>query len=358
MKISNILEKLIEFKTVHLNYVEFDKCFNFIKEYYSDSSMFIKEFCFNSDRSILISNSEDINLDVLFVGHVDVVPATDDDFKPKIVENRMYGRGSFDMKGHVAVMMKLLRENKFKNKIGLLLTSDEERGGFNGTGKILNELNYSCKVALVPDAGNNFEVIDEEKGVLQLKVSYKGIESHSSQVWNGDNAIKRIIDLYNFLLSKFPLPTSSKDYKTSINISKIEGGNSTNKVAGECAAVFDIRHIASDQKQYFLKLINEYNSKFEVEILAQGEPFLTIKKNKFYKKFEECYLKVLGKNVQYSKCESASDGRFFYSKGIPCILMNACGNNLHAKDEYIEIDSLDVLYNIYLDYLKELEKII
>lgn len=356
MKISSILEKLIEFKTVHTNYDEFDKCIKFIKDYYSNNDLYIKEFCFNNDKSILITNTKNINLDVLFVGHIDVVAAEEEDFRPKIIDNKLYGRGAFDMKGHDAVMMKLLKENSFKNKVGLLLTSDEERGGFNGTNKILNELNYSCKIAIVPDAGNNFDIVDEEKGVLQLKVSYEGIECHSSQVWNGDNAIKKVMDLYSFFLEKYPLPISDKDYKTSINLAKIEGGNLTNMVPRECYAIFDIRHIASDNKEDFINVIKKFDQKFKIEVLASGEPFLTIKENKLYKEFENSYTSVLGKKANYSKCESASDGRFFYSKGIPCILMNAKGKNLHSKDEYIELDSLDILYNIYLHYLKNIEK--
>lgn len=357
MTISDIAKELIKFETVFPNYHNFDKCIEYIKNYYNDSNLIIKEFCYNNDKSIFISNTKDKQVDILFVGHMDVVPAAKEDFIPQVKGKYLYGRGSFDMKGHVAVMMKLLKDNKFNKKIGLLITTDEERGGFNGTGKFLNELNYSCEFAIVPDAGNNFEIIEEEKGVLQLEVSYKGIEAHSSQVWSGDNAICKILALYNFLLEKYPLPKSSSDYRTSINLAKIEGGNSLNVVAGECRAFFDIRHIASDSKENFIKLIKEYDSNITVNVLAQGEPFLTHKEHYLFKLFEQSYYEVLKKEPKFSKCESASDGRFFYSKDIPCLLMNSSGNNIHSKNEYVDIDALNILFDIYLNYIRKIENL-
>ncbi len=354
MTISDLLKQLIEFKTVYPHYEEVEKCFNFIKKYFEDSDLSIIEFEHNKDKSILISNTDSKDLDILMVGHIDVVPASEDNqFKVKIKEGKLYGRGSFDMKGHDAVMMKLLKDNKFSSKVGLLLTSDEERGGFNGTGNFINNEGYSCKIALVPDAGNNFEIVDEEKGVLQLKVSYEGKECHSSQIYNGDNAIKRIMDLYEYLLKKYPLPKNKNDFVTSINVGTIEGGRETNIVAGSCSMVLDIRHIAKDKKQDFIKTIKEFNDKYQIEVLAEGEEFRTIKDNPYFKKFLDSYRKVLNQEVVYSKCESASDGRFFYSKNIPCVLMNARGANMHSKNEYVEIDSLNKLYDVYLDFLTE-----
>ena len=354
MKMIDILNDLIEFKTIYPNYKEIDKIYNYIENYYKNTNLYIKKFSCNGDTSMYIANTNNKEVDVLFVGHIDVVDAKDDDFKPKIIENKLYGRGSFDMKGHVAVMLKLLKDNDFNISVGLLLTSDEERGGINGTKYFLDNLNYSCKIAIVPDAGNNFQIIDEEKGVLQIKVSYKGKEAHSSQVWNGDNAIKKIIELYNYLIKKYPLPKSSFDYKTSINISKISGGNLINKVPHKCYAIFDIRHIVKDKKSDILNCIKEFNDKFLVEVLASGDAFQTIKNNFLYNLFLDTYKDYFKKDIKYFQCESASDGRFFYSKNIPCILMNASGGNLHSENEYIDIKSLDDLYNLYLMYLKKL----
>ena len=54
-------------------------------------------------------------------------------------------------------------------------------------------------------------MIVEEKGALQLKVLAEGVSAHASQPFNGDNAIVKVMDVYNDLISKYPLPTSSDD---------------------------------------------------------------------------------------------------------------------------------------------------
>lgn len=352
MKIEELLINLIKYKTVSgVNLDEIDNCISFIKNYFNDTNYLLKEYSFNNDKSIYITNTEEKELDVLFVGHIDVVSANFMQFDPYIKDNKLYGRGSFDMKGHDAVMIELFKNNSFKQKVGLLLTSDEERGGFNGTYKFLNELKYTSKIAIVPDAGNDFQIIDEEKGVLQLKVSYDGKKAHSSQPWNGISAISKMMELYSLFLEKYPLPISKDDYKTSINLARIDGGNLTNEIPSECYGIFDIRHTALDKKEDFINFIKEHDSNVKIEILAKGEPFLTIKSNRLFKQYIKSYERVLSKKVVYSKCESASDGRFFYSKKIPCILMNAIGNNIHSVDEYVEIDSLYKMYDIYYDFL-------
>ena len=355
MKLEDLTASLIKHKTVSgIEYAEVDRCIKYIKSYFKDTNLKVKEFCFENDKCVYISNTDDKELDVLFVGHIDVVSGDDTQFTPIIKGNKLYGRGSFDMKGHVAVMMSLFKKNIFDKKLGLLITSDEERGGFNGTYRFLNDLDYRSNIAIVPDAGNNFEIVIEEKGVLQLKVTYYGKKAHSSQPWKGNNSIDKIINLYNKLMEKYPLPKSSYDYKTSINIANINGGNLTNEIPSECYAIFDIRHAVNDKKEDFINYIKNYDSNIKVEVLAKGEPFLTIQDNDYYKQFIEVYKDVVSKRVTYRMFESASDGRFFYSKGIPCILMNAKGNNIHSQGEYVCIDSLYKLYNLYLSYLLSL----
>lgn len=350
--IVDILNELIKYKTVYPNYEEVDNCFNYIKSLFN--SLYIKEFSNNDDKSLFISNTKDKKLDILFVGHIDVVAASDKDFIPKIIDNKLYGRGSFDMKGHDAVMISLLKNNKFEKKVGLLLTSDEERGGFNGTKVFLEKYKYRAKIAIVPDAGNRFNVIEEEKGVLQLKVIIPGKSSHASTPYNGDNAIIKAYELYNYLINIYKQPSSDKEFKTSINLAKIEGGDSLNKVPNSCICYYDIRHIHNDSKEDIINNIKRFNNKIKVEVIARGEEFITLKDNEYYEKFINNLSKILNKKVVFSKCNSASDGRFFFKYNIPCILMNASGGNIHSNNEFIKIDSLYKMYEIFLRYIERL----
>ena len=133
-----LLKDLISFKTV-TDENEFIKCFNYIKDYLKDSNLFIKEYTYKNKISLVISNTKSKELDIIFCGHIDVVPGNSKQFKAKIIGNKMYGRGTYDMKGHDAVMIKLMKNLNTNYKIALFLTSDEEQGGFKGTDILLDD---------------------------------------------------------------------------------------------------------------------------------------------------------------------------------------------------------------------------
>lgn len=334
-----ILEKLISYKTI--NQKEVNRAFNYIKklcEY-----LYIKEYAFNGFKSILISNQETTKFDICFITHIDVVPAKE--YKMKIIDDKIYGRGTIDMKGQVAVILDLLLNNKTDKSIGLLITSDEEQGGFNGTGVISKLLDINF--AIVPDGGYDFKLVTEEKGVLNLKLSFNGIEAHASQPWNGKNAILLLTEKLNLIMQKYPLPKSAADFKTSINISKISGGDVLNKVPNYAECYLDIRHTKENTKESIIEFIKSLG--FNVEIISKGILYENDVENKMVKKYIEITEKIIGKNVSYIKCESASDARFLK---CPNVIMNPEGNYPHSDNEYVTIKGLNNLYEIYKEMIK------
>ena len=62
----------------------------------------------------------------------------------------------------------------------------------------------------------------EEKGLLQLEITAKGITAHASEPFKGDNPIIKLFDVYNDLLNIYPMPENKDDFKTSVNLSKSE----------------------------------------------------------------------------------------------------------------------------------------
>lgn len=65
--------KLIKYKTIKENYQEFDKAYEFIKKQLK--KYYIKEYTINNYKNLVISNTIDTNLDIIFCAHLDVVPA-------------------------------------------------------------------------------------------------------------------------------------------------------------------------------------------------------------------------------------------------------------------------------------------
>lgn len=351
-----LLLKLISYKTVDGNdKTEFTNCFNFIKDYLSDNKhLLFKEFDFNNNISMLITNTKSNDYDIIFIGHIDVVPAREDQFKATIIDNKIYGRGSFDMKGHDSVMINIMKSLDNSKKIGLLLTTDEERGGFYGIPKVMEKNPFKAKLAIVPDGGNNFDFITEEKGVLQLELIAHGKSAHASKPYAGKNAILELLELYNKLIEKYPLPKDESEYKTSINLGKISGGSVVNIVPDSASMMIDIRHVYKDKKEDIIKFINKINKNIEVKIFAQGEAYKAELNNKHVKKYIEVCESVLKRKIRFVTCESASDARFLEKYGINAIIMNGSGHDLHGNNEYIKISSLDKLEKIYKEIIKKI----
>ena len=344
-----LLKDLIEFKTVtDLN--EFNKCFNYIKDYLKDSNLYIKEYSFDNKTSLVVSNTKSKKLDIIFCGHIDVVPGNNKQFKAKVVGNKMYGRGTYDMKGHDAVMIKLMKNLNTNFKVALFLTSDEEMGGFKGTDILLNKKGYTCKLAIVPDGGNNFNLVEEEKGVLQLELSYKGVPAHASTPFLGVNAIEKLMEVYQKIIKMYPIPKNEKDFITGINLGYISGGDYINRVPSYAKLGLDIRHVGTDKKEDIINNIKKIDKNLEVTVLEKSIEFKYIE-NDLSKEYLDCCKKVLKKKVKFAKIASSSDARFFYIKNISTIIMNASGYDMHGDNEYIELDSLDKLYEIYSNFI-------
>ena len=157
---------------------------------------------------------------VLLSGHIDVVPGAEELFTLQQDHQNYYGRGVLDMKGSIAVFLSIIDELKGKLDqfdLGLLITSDEEIGGFNGTQVVL-EHGYLPKVSILPDGGADWQIQTSAKGVFQLKINTTGQAAHGSQPWNGDNANLKLIRVIHEIHGLFP--TNGPDDNT-INIGKI-----------------------------------------------------------------------------------------------------------------------------------------
>lgn len=340
-------KKLMEYKTIYGNKNEFNKIFNYLKKAFP-KNLYIKEYEFDGNKSIVISNTKETNLDIIFCTHIDIVPA--DDYQ--IIEDEKYlkGRGSFDMKGSVATCIELFKNINTKKKIALFITSDEEMTG--NCAKKLLEI-YNSDLAIVPDGGKNYQIIEEEKGQLQLKISIKTKSAHASQPYKGQNAVIELYNIYNKLINKYPLPKSDDDYKTSINLSMINGGEALNSVAENASMYIDIRHTKKDTKEKILAFLNKIAPTAKIEIIHENNLFETDINNINIKKYIEISKRILNQEVEIIKTSATSDAIYFSDKNIPTILTNPVGDYPHSPNEYVEKESLYNLYKIWKEFLEE-----
>lgn len=345
--IITILKQLMSYQTTEDKEENFDALFEYIKSILP-KDLFITSHEFNQKKNLVISNTNSKHFDIVFCTHVDVVPA--EKYECIETETNILGRGSFDMKGSVAVCLELFKHLDTKKKVALFITSDEEITG-NCAKQLLTI--YDADFAIVPDGGTNLQIVKEEKGQLQLKLSIKTKSAHASKPYDGENAILKLYTIYQQIMEKYPLPKSSNDYKTSVNLSMIKGGEALNSVASNASMYLDIRHTSEDTKESMIEFIQKIDKNLEIEIIHQGSLFQTDLTDKNVQKYIEITQKVTQKKASIVASEATSDAIYFSDKKIPTILTNPAGGFAHGPKEYVEKESLYQLYLIWEQLLKE-----
>ncbi len=346
MNIVDTTVKLMSFQTVEENKREIDRALKYIEKFFDGLEIKIRRFERNGVKSILLYLKDD-DPKIVLHGHIDVIAApTKDMFEAKIIEGKLYGRGSNDMKAAIAVMMHLLKdlsERDEKPDVGLLITSDEEVGGSNGSAYVLEEgLNPEFFVSGEPTA---LRIGNRAKGIINLKISVKGKGAHAARMWEGSSAILKIIDAIKELESLFP---AKGDYYTTINIGKVVGGEAINKVAENCSLYVDIRHIPEEDPQDIINKIRRLD--LEVEVLETGSPAYCPEENEFVSNLKKS-LESCGIKAEMMNKNAASDARHFTKKSIPAIVFGPKGYGSHSPDEYVEISSLDKYYKVLEKFL-------
>jgi succinyl-diaminopimelate desuccinylase len=359
MNLLKLINYLVKIKSEVNSFEKLDECIDFCENYFSNKDVFIKKIKYKNYPSIFISNQNSLECDVISVGHIDVIPADDKMFSINVKDHIMYGRGVADMKSYVAVSIKNLEyviDNKINVKYGLLIVSDEENGGFNGTNYWVNELGLKAKIVLDPDGGELINyIVKKSKGVVIAKLVSQGKSAHGSKPWLGLDAIESLLNVIKNIRNIFPyysednLPTSN--YVSTVHVGLISGGEASNKVANHAEAILNFRIIEDDNVDSIKeKIKNSLNKYVSFEVIAYTNPIIRDPKDFLIQKYQESMLKIVNK-CDFINYDCASDGRFFYNKGMTLVTHQANCGNFHSNDEWIDLKSLYQFRKIQLDFL-------
>jgi len=281
---------------------------------------------------------------IILNAHLDVVPGKESQYQPKIIDNKLYGRGAIDMKAAAAVQILIFKHlaKKVNYPLALQLVTDEETGGFNGT-KYQLDNKVKADFALTGEA-TNLKIVSQSKGVISLIIKAKGKTSHGSRPWEGKNALNILIKAINIITKKYPIP-SKEVWKTTCNLAWIKTNNQTfNKVPDNAQAQFDIRYIPQD-KNKIIPQIKKLLPKGLKLIVNLNEPAqLTNPKNSYVIKLSQAIKSTINKTPAVISQHGASDIRHFNSVNINGVVFGPKGKGIHSDNEYVNISSLKQYY--------------
>ena len=166
MDIIQTTQDLMRFRTETGNISEIKKCLEYCKNLFPGLDVKGGIFEYPTTSPVLfLANTDTNDFDVLCLGHLDVVPASDDMFEPKIVDGKLYGRGSLDMKSFAVVALNSLEyvlKNNLNLKFGVILSTDEEKGSASTHAFMNAHPDLRAKIVLDNDVGGDITKIDIE----------------------------------------------------------------------------------------------------------------------------------------------------------------------------------------------------
>jgi succinyl-diaminopimelate desuccinylase len=191
---------------------------------------------------------------LLFSAHIDTVPVGDistwphNPFEAVTVGDRMFGRGTSDMKSGLAAAMVAVAELLHDGAaVALAVSTGEEVGCLGATD--VAELLSGIPVAaiIVPESTLN-EVVLGHRGALWLTVSTAGVAAHGSTPERGKNAIADAVTLLG-RLHELPLLEHTHLGRESVNVGTIHAGTVPNIVPDHCELQIDVRVVNADSRR-------------------------------------------------------------------------------------------------------------
>lgn len=310
---------------------------------------------------------EEAGPNLLFLGHTDVVPIENPDtwkFDPwsgHIEGERLYGRGSSDMKGGIAAFLAAmeaiqLSDIKLKGDTIFAGVIDEEVSG-KGTIHLVDSGFVKQIDAAIVGEPSKMEIEIAHRGTCWLEVSTQGIPAHGSLPHKGVNAI---IKMCKFLERLFQVGFRFKSHDLlpdpSINVGKISGGIKINIVPSICEALIDIRIVPGMSREDVVapiqELINELKVedpefKAEIKITQFRKPFQIDRNEQIVQTISRSAQKILGKKIKLSGFPAYTDAGFIHNMAKKPVVVFGPGEQAHTDNESIIIENVVNASKIY-----------
>lgn len=311
-------------------------------------------------------NADIVNNGLVLSGHTDVVPVdgqdwTSDPFVATIRGDKLYGRGSCDMKGFIACALSLVPQavqlsnsGQLRRPLHLALSFDEEVGCL-GAPLILADLKAR---GITPDycivgEPTNMAMVVAHKGISIYRCRVHGKSAHSSLTAQGVNAISYASRLVGYVDALAETLSARDDgdalftvpYST-LSVGTIQGGTATNIVPNLCEFTFDYRNLPHMTQDDILEPIQAKVAELTAQMQARAPetgiellqevsvPAMTDNDSAEL----QSLIAALTGDDERQKVAYATEGGQFTNAGIPTII---CGpgsiEQAHKADEYVEL---------------------
>ena len=308
-----------------------------------------------------------------FAGHTDVVPPGDrdewgeDPFSGVVIDGKLFGRGSADMKSAIASFISAVQRYKsnvgeeIPGSISLLITGDEEGPAINGTIKVLdwmsknNELIDACIVGEPTNPDHLGQMIKiGRRGSFTGWLTVTGVQGHTAYPHLAENPLSKLVKMLEPLAEEQLDQGTEYFPPTTVAISSIDTGNSaTNVIPQKVTASFNIRfndsRTAEDIEEWLRGHFDSVGGSYQLETACSSNAFIT-EPGALSEDLISAIKDVVGSSPEMSTTGGTSDARFI-RKYCPVVEFGIVGKTMHKINEHVEIKDVELLTDIYTELL-------
>ena len=211
---------------------------------------------------------------IILSGHTDVVPASakewsSNPFVATEKNNKVYGRGSCDMKGFIACALAVapyFASQNLKKPIHFSFTYDEETA-CQGAPIMIRELkkrNINCSICIVGEP-TSMKAIQAHKGCYEYSTHFTGLAGHGSAPDKGVSAVEyavrfinKLMDLREELKKRVPKNSVFTPPYSTLQIGRIKGGLARNVIADQCVVDWELRPVVPEDGKFVNESMETY----------------------------------------------------------------------------------------------------
>jgi acetylornithine deacetylase len=287
---------------------------------------------------------------LVLCAHIDTVSAVGmsiPPFEPRLEGRRLFGRGSYDMKGGVAAAMAAaaaLAESDLRGKLMLALVVDEEHQSIGADDFAARHDADAC-IVTEPTEGR---LILTHKGFVWSELVTHGQAAHGSRWDLGVSAIGKMGRIISTLESYDSETLRGRTHPrlgpASLHCSMIEGGAGISTYAPECRLNVERRTLpgesAEDVESELRQIVDSAGETAEIDCFFQRQPLVCDPGEPIARCLRAAHETVTGKTPEEAGVSYWTDAAVFDAAGIPALLYGPGGEGAHGAVEWVDLDSV------------------
>lgn len=290
---------------------------------------------------------------LILCAHLDTVATagmTVPPFEPSFSEGRVYGRGSYDMKGAAAAAMSAVAQlagERLAGKVILALVADEEHASLGAQDFLRRQRDWKADGCILTEPSEG-RLLLAHKGFVWAEIATSGRAAHGSRWDLGESAIGRMgrivaalerFDVDILRQRRHPLLGSA-----SLHCARIEGGVGWSTYAPACRLEVERRTLPGESPEQVLaelaSVVREAGEEARITAILDRPPLLCDREAAVAREVRRAVSTVTGLEPEEAGVGFWMDAALFAQAGIPTVDYGPTGAGAHEAVEWVDAASV------------------